>query len=76
MTCLLSEYEALASCQHENVVQLIAAYNSNNFLLLFTQRLYENVFQRFLYSENYNEEQICVTIRQLASALRWIHFQG
>lgn len=45
-------------------------------LLLFTERLHENVFERFTYRDSYNEEQICLTIRQLASALHWIHFKG
>lgn len=51
-------------------------YFSNNFLLLFTERLYENVFERFVYPDSYTEEQIAFTIRQLASALHWIHFKG
>lgn len=45
-------------------------------LLLFTERLHENVFERFTYRDSYNEEQICLTIRQLASALHWVHFRG
>ena len=49
---------------------------SNNFLLLFTERLYENVFERFVYPDFYTEEQICFVVRQLASALHWIHFKG
>uniref|UniRef100_A0A915E301 Ig-like domain-containing protein n=1 Tax=Ditylenchus dipsaci TaxID=166011 RepID=A0A915E301_9BILA len=73
---VLREYETLAEAQHDNVVRLVAAYNSNNFLLLFTERLYENVFDRFTYSDTYTEEQVCITIRQLASALHWIHFKG
>lgn len=65
---------------------------SNNFLLLFTERLCEDVFERFAYPESYTEEQICFTskrlctrqkinqllclVRQLASALHWMHFKG
>ncbi|KAI1702784.1 immunoglobulin domain-containing protein [Ditylenchus destructor] len=73
---VLKEYETLAESQHENVVRLIAAYNSNNFLLLFTERLHENVFERFCYFDSFTEEQICFTIRQLAAAIQWIHFRG
>uniref|UniRef100_A0A183BTP3 Protein kinase domain-containing protein n=1 Tax=Globodera pallida TaxID=36090 RepID=A0A183BTP3_GLOPA len=71
------EHETLAECQSANVARLIAAYSSDSaFLLLFTERLYENLFQRFVRLESYTEEQIAFTVRQIASALRWIHFKG
>ena len=73
---LSEEFEVLKSAQHENVVSLIAAYEKNNCLLLFTERLHENIFDRFTYLENYNEEQIALTIRQITAALHWIHFRG
>uniref|UniRef100_A0A914I2N6 Uncharacterized protein n=1 Tax=Globodera rostochiensis TaxID=31243 RepID=A0A914I2N6_GLORO len=71
------EHETFAECQSANVARLIAAYSSDSaFLLLFTERLYENLFQRFVRLESYTEEQIAFTVRQIASALRWIHFKG
>ncbi|KAL3121107.1 hypothetical protein niasHT_005367 [Heterodera trifolii] len=77
MRAARAEYETLAECQSANVARLIAAYSSDNaFLLLFTERLYENLFQRFVRLDAYTEEQIAFTIRQIASALRWIHFKG
>ncbi|TKR95921.1 hypothetical protein L596_010020 [Steinernema carpocapsae] len=71
-----SEFEALKAAQHENVVKLMAAYEKGGFMLLFQERLYENVFDRFIYSDTYNEEQIALSMRQLAAALQWIHFKG
>uniref|UniRef100_A0A7E4UT80 Immunoglobulin I-set domain protein n=1 Tax=Panagrellus redivivus TaxID=6233 RepID=A0A7E4UT80_PANRE len=73
---LAEEFETLRESQHENVVTLLGAYEKDNTLLLFTERLYENVFERFTYPDYYNEEQIALTIRQLTSALHWIHFKG
>uniref|UniRef100_A0A914QDA6 Uncharacterized protein n=1 Tax=Panagrolaimus davidi TaxID=227884 RepID=A0A914QDA6_9BILA len=73
---LAEEFETLKAAQHENVVSLFAAYEKNSCLLLFTERLYENIFDRFTYPDNYNEEQIALTIRQLTAALHWIHFRG
>lgn len=71
-----SEFDLLSLSQSENVVQLIAAYKHSNCLLLFTEQLHENVFERFSSIDYYNEEQICLTLRQLSSALHWIHFKG
>lgn len=71
-----SEFDLLSLCQHENVVQLIAAYKHSNCAVLFMEHLYENVFERFSSIDYYTEEQICLTMRQLASALKWIHFKG
>lgn len=48
----------------------------NDFLFLFTEKLYEDVFSRFTFNENYNEEQVVMTTRQMVSALHWIHFRG
>ncbi|CAK5094118.1 unnamed protein product [Meloidogyne enterolobii] len=77
MKAALIEYETLSECQHENIVQLLAAYCSDNaFQLLFMERLYEDIFQRFVRLETYSEEQIAFVIRQIAGALRWIHFCG
>uniref|UniRef100_A0A915LS68 Uncharacterized protein n=1 Tax=Meloidogyne javanica TaxID=6303 RepID=A0A915LS68_MELJA len=77
MKAALIEYETLSECQHENIVQLLAAYCSDNaFQLLFMERLYEDIFQRFVRLETYSEEQIAFVIRQIVGALRWIHFCG
>uniref|UniRef100_A0A914KID4 Uncharacterized protein n=1 Tax=Meloidogyne incognita TaxID=6306 RepID=A0A914KID4_MELIC len=77
MKAALIEYETLSECQHENIVQLLAAYCSDNaFQLLFMERLYEDIFQRFVRLETYSEEQIAFVVRQIVGALRWIHFCG
>ncbi|KAE9550262.1 hypothetical protein FO519_006523 [Halicephalobus sp. NKZ332] len=73
---LSEEFEALKAAQHENVVTLFAAYERNNTLLLFTERLYEGIFDRFCYPDYYNEEQVALSMRQLTAALHWIHFKG
>ncbi|CAI4230016.1 unnamed protein product [Auanema sp. JU1783] len=73
---VLREYEILKDAQHENVQRLIAAYNREGFLYLFCEQLYENVFSRFVFNDYYTEEQVCLTIRQVASALHWLHFRG
>ncbi|VDN04251.1 unnamed protein product [Thelazia callipaeda] len=70
------EFEALRDCQQENVVRLIAAYQINNSLLLFMERYEEDLFERFTYRDEYNEEQISRVIVQIASALHWIHYKG
>ncbi|CAB3407314.1 unnamed protein product [Caenorhabditis bovis] len=72
----IGEYEALRDGQHENVQRLIAAHDSNNFLFLFCERLYEDVFSRFVFNDYYTEEQVALTIRQVASALHFLHFRG
>ncbi|KAF7636564.1 hypothetical protein Mgra_00003955 [Meloidogyne graminicola] len=77
MKAALTEYETLSECQHENVVQLHAAYCSDNsFQLYFMERLHEDLFQRFVRLETYSEEQIAFVVRQIVGALRWIHFCG
>ncbi|KAL7071304.1 hypothetical protein ACQ4LE_009560 [Meloidogyne hapla] len=77
MKAALTEYETLSECQHENIVQLLAAYCSDNaFQLLFMERLYEDIFQRFVRLETYSEEQMVFVVRQIVGALRWIHFCG
>ncbi|VDK70889.1 unnamed protein product [Litomosoides sigmodontis] len=70
------EFEALNECQHENVASVIAAYHWNESLFLFMERYEEDIFQRFIYRNSYNEEQISRVIAQIASALHWIHFKG
>ncbi|VDM16981.1 unnamed protein product [Wuchereria bancrofti] len=40
------------------------------------ERYREDIFERFTYRDNYNEEQISRVIIQIASALHWIHFKG
>ncbi|ULU11856.1 hypothetical protein L3Y34_015321 [Caenorhabditis briggsae] len=72
----ISEYESLRDGQHENVQRLIAAYNFNNFLYLFSERLYEDVFSRFVFNDYYTEEQVAMTMRQVTSALHFLHFRG
>uniref|UniRef100_A0A1I7XHH7 Protein kinase domain-containing protein n=1 Tax=Heterorhabditis bacteriophora TaxID=37862 RepID=A0A1I7XHH7_HETBA len=73
---VLKEFETLKDVQHENVFHLISAYMRNDFLYLFGERLFEDVFGRFTFNDYYTEEQISMTIRQLTSALHWIHFRG
>uniref|UniRef100_A0A0N4ZEY7 Protein kinase domain-containing protein n=1 Tax=Parastrongyloides trichosuri TaxID=131310 RepID=A0A0N4ZEY7_PARTI len=70
------EYENLKACQHENVVQLVAAYENDSIMTLVTERLYEDVFHRFCFLDIYNEESIVLTVRQIVSALHWIHYKG
>uniref|UniRef100_A0AC35UCB8 Protein kinase domain-containing protein n=1 Tax=Rhabditophanes sp. KR3021 TaxID=114890 RepID=A0AC35UCB8_9BILA len=72
----INEYENLKACQSINVVQLLAAYEKNDTLTLITEKLYEDVFHRFCSLENYNEEAIVLTIRQIVSVLHWIHYKG
>lgn len=55
---IMEEFETLNRVQHDNVVQLLAAYNNKNFLLLFMEQLYENVFERFAYPDAYTEQQV------------------
>lgn len=56
MKAALTEYKTLSECQHENVVQLHAAYCSDNsFQLYFMERLHEDLFQRFVRLETYSE---------------------
>lgn len=43
---------------------------------LFIERCQEDIFERFTYRDNYNEEQISRVVAQVASALHWIHFKG
>ncbi|KAJ1353882.1 hypothetical protein KIN20_010652 [Parelaphostrongylus tenuis] len=73
---VISEYETLKEAQHDNVQHLISAYQNNGFLYLFCERLYDDVFSRFTRCDYYTEEQIRLTIGQLASALHWLHFRG
>uniref|UniRef100_A0A1I8ENE3 Uncharacterized protein n=1 Tax=Wuchereria bancrofti TaxID=6293 RepID=A0A1I8ENE3_WUCBA len=70
------EFEAMKDCQQENIACLIAAYQRSNLLFLFMERYREDIFERFTYRDNYNEEQISRVIIQIASALHWIHFKG
>ncbi|RCN42525.1 kinase domain protein [Ancylostoma caninum] len=72
----MREYETLKEAQHENVQHLIAAYQHSGFLYLFCERLFEDVFSRFIQIDYYTEEQVRLTIGQLASALHWLHFRG
>ncbi|VDK29541.1 unnamed protein product [Gongylonema pulchrum] len=72
----LIEFEAMKECQQENVVDLIAAYQKVNTLFLFMERCQEDIFERFTYRDQYNEEQASRVIAQIASALHWIHFRG
>uniref|UniRef100_A0A0N5BPH5 Protein kinase domain-containing protein n=1 Tax=Strongyloides papillosus TaxID=174720 RepID=A0A0N5BPH5_STREA len=72
----LDEYENLKTCQHENVVQLVGAYENGSTMTLVTERLYEDVFHRFCFIETYNEESVVLTVRQIVSALHWIHYKG
>ncbi|KAK0423251.1 hypothetical protein QR680_008047 [Steinernema hermaphroditum] len=71
-----TEFEALKTSQHENVARMIAAYEKDGFQFVFTEKLYEDVFQRFSFNDSYSEEQIAISMRQLAAALQWIHFRG
>nr|CDJ82918.1 Immunoglobulin I-set and Fibronectin and Serine threonine protein kinase-related domain containing protein [Haemonchus contortus] len=73
---VMREFETLKEGQHENVQHLIAAYQNNGFLYLFCERLFEDVFSRFIQIDYYTEEQVRLTIGQLASALHWLHFRG
>jgi serine/threonine protein kinase len=57
-------------------VKLQAYCSDNSFQLLFTERLHENLFQRFVRLESYTEEQIAFVARQIAAALKWMHFNG
>lgn len=72
----ISEYESLRDGQHENVQRLIAAFNNSNFLYLLSERLYEDVFSRFVFNDYYTEEQVALTMRQVTSALHFLHFKG
>lgn len=45
-------------------------------MYLFTEKLHEDIFERFTYNDYYNEEQISRSIAQIAAALHWIHFKG
>ncbi|KHN78737.1 Muscle M-line assembly protein unc-89 [Toxocara canis] len=72
----LREFEALKECQHENVLHLIAAYRKGDIMYLFTEKLHEDIFERFTYNDYYNEEQISRSVAQIAAALHWIHFKG
>uniref|UniRef100_A0A914WDR8 Muscle M-line assembly protein unc-89 n=1 Tax=Plectus sambesii TaxID=2011161 RepID=A0A914WDR8_9BILA len=71
-----SEFDLLREGQHENVVQLIAAYERDGFILLFTERLHETIFERFTYRDYYNEDQIARSIQQLAAGIHWLQFKG
>uniref|UniRef100_A0A1I7S951 Protein kinase domain-containing protein n=1 Tax=Bursaphelenchus xylophilus TaxID=6326 RepID=A0A1I7S951_BURXY len=71
-----TEFDALLASQHENVVKLVAGYKKSNCLLLFTESLAENVFDRFVATDPYTEEHIALTVRQICAALHWIHFKG
>ncbi|CAJ0930174.1 unnamed protein product, partial [Mesorhabditis belari] len=71
-----NEFEMLRLGQHENVQRLLAASLSGDFLSLFVERLYEDVFARFSYADHYTEEQIAIVARQVAAALHWLHFKG
>uniref|UniRef100_A0A8R1EDF9 Non-specific serine/threonine protein kinase n=1 Tax=Caenorhabditis japonica TaxID=281687 RepID=A0A8R1EDF9_CAEJA len=73
---VIAEYEALRDGQHENVQRLIAAFKFNNFVYLFTERLYEDVFSRFVFNDYYTEEQVALTMRQVTGALHFLHFKG
>ncbi|WKX89594.1 hypothetical protein Q1695_008892 [Nippostrongylus brasiliensis] len=73
---VMREYETLKEAQHENVQHLVAAYQNNGFLFLFCERLFEDVFARFIQIDYYTEEQVRLTVGQLASALHWLHFRG
>ncbi|VDO79008.1 unnamed protein product [Heligmosomoides polygyrus] len=57
----MREFETLKEAQHENVQHLIAAYQSNGFLYLFCERLFEDVFSRFIQIDYYTEEQVSVS---------------
>uniref|UniRef100_A0A0K0DZ32 Protein kinase domain-containing protein n=2 Tax=Strongyloides stercoralis TaxID=6248 RepID=A0A0K0DZ32_STRER len=72
----LDEYENLKACQHENVVQLVGGYENDSKMTLIMERLYEDVFHRFSFLDSYNEESIVLTVRQIVSALHWIHYKG
>ncbi|KIH49177.1 hypothetical protein ANCDUO_20750 [Ancylostoma duodenale] len=54
----MREYETLKEAQHENVQHLIAAYQHSGFLYLFCERLFEDVFSRFIQIDYYTEEQV------------------
>uniref|UniRef100_A0A1I7ZYK7 Protein kinase domain-containing protein n=1 Tax=Steinernema glaseri TaxID=37863 RepID=A0A1I7ZYK7_9BILA len=71
-----AEFEALKTSQHDNVVKMIAAYEKEGALFVFQEKLYENIFERFTFNDTYNEEQIAISMRQLAAALQWLHFRG
>ncbi|CAD5207130.1 unnamed protein product [Bursaphelenchus okinawaensis] len=71
-----TEFDTLLASQHEHVVKLVAGYKKSNCLLLFTECLAENVFERFVATDPYTEEHIALTVRQICSALHWIHFKG
>ncbi|KAK5979353.1 Immunoglobulin I-set domain protein [Trichostrongylus colubriformis] len=73
---VMREFETLKEGQHENVQHLIAAYQNDGFLYLFCEKLYEDVFSRFIQIDYYTEEQVRLTVGQLASALHWLHFRG
>uniref|UniRef100_A0A0M3HQT6 Protein kinase domain-containing protein n=1 Tax=Ascaris lumbricoides TaxID=6252 RepID=A0A0M3HQT6_ASCLU len=73
---IVREFDTLKECQHENALHLIAAYRKSNFMYLFTEKLHEDIFERFTYNDYYNEEQISRSIAQIAAALHWIHFKG
>ncbi|PIO60481.1 hypothetical protein TELCIR_18021, partial [Teladorsagia circumcincta] len=75
-SAVMREFETLKEGQHENVQHLIAAYQNNGFLYLFCERLFEDVFSRFIQIDYYTEEQVRLTVGQLASALHWLHFRG
>ncbi|VDD92522.1 unnamed protein product, partial [Enterobius vermicularis] len=72
----LHEFTALKECQHENVVHLIAAYQKDNCIYTFMEKLYEDIFQRFIFYDYYNEEQVACSVAQIVSALHWIHYKG
>uniref|UniRef100_A0A0N5AFV8 Ig-like domain-containing protein n=1 Tax=Syphacia muris TaxID=451379 RepID=A0A0N5AFV8_9BILA len=72
----LQEFTALKECQHENVVHLIAAYQKGDSIHTFMEKLYEDIFQRFVFYDYYNEEQIVNAVTQIVSALHWIHYKG
>lgn len=44
--------------------------------MLFQERLYETLLERFCRNESYNEDQLARTFHQLFSALDWIHHKG
>lgn len=40
------------------------------------EKLYEDIFQRFIFYDYYNEEQVACSVAQIVSALHWIHYKG